>query len=310
MGILSFDKQEVGQLKDNVTGIKDELNSIYTEMSTNLDLLKSSWDGKNSDNVLIDSDEIVRKNKEIITRLETNISFLADAIKIYDQAENAGVSISSVNQSLKDKYPSYFNTNMTKVTVDGVEYYVVNTAINPIDYAKHVKEKGLSQRYTNAGKCLMAAQFYAQEMMYGNKSSFNRFAELDGAPSWNFSKSVQNENIEIVKEGLYEIFKSGYPAVIKVDQTSPDKPNSRHYVTAVGFTTDITDPSQINENNILVIDPASGNLVTLAKSGKYRDRVFFAENGKYEVIGPSDDLVAKVDSKTNKKNKSEILVES
>lgn len=307
MSVLIFDKQEVGQLKDNISTIKDELNSIYKVMSDNLELIKSSWDGKNSDNILIDSDEIVRKNNEIISRLETNISFLVDAIKIYDQAQNAGVSVSSVNQSLKDKYPSYFLTTMSKTTVDGVEYYVVNTAINPIDYAKHVKEKGLWQAYANGSKCLMVAQFYGQEMMYGNMSTFAEYESLSGSPSGNFNNSIKDSNLDVVKKGLYEILKDGYPAVIKTNQTSPGHLNSRHYVTAVGFTTDVTDPSQINENNILVIDNASSNLVTLAKSGKYSDRVFFAENGKYEVIGPGQRLVSKVESKT--KGKDEVKKE-
>lgn len=300
MGVLKFNKDVISKLKGDVVDSKNELSSLYKEIGTNLDLIRENWKGQKSNVILADMDQIKKINDGIVKRLEENVSFVESAIKVYEDAENTGVVSSSMKQQLVDKFPGYFSSintdNVFKTTVNGKEYYVVNTAMDPIEYAKIVKERGLTQNYTNDGECLMISTWYAKQMSLGISSTFKDYEDLVGGGGEEFANNIWSEDLNVVKEGIFNAVSSGYPSVIRVNQTTPGKESSRHYVTVVGFTTDITDYTQINENNILVIDNAHvRNPCTLAESGKYGPRTFLKENGKYEVKVPTAEFEAVIE---------------
>lgn len=124
-------------------------------------------------------------------------------------------------------------------------------------------------------------------MLEGKYSSFNEYLELKGYGSGKINNSIKSPNVEVVKNGIYSFLSKGYPAVIKVTRQK----GGRHYVTAIGFKTNVTNPSQINENNILVLDNATGKITTLADSGN-GNRRFYKEQNQYEVIGPNNKYLA------------------
>lgn len=195
--------------------------------------------------------------------------------------------------------PSYSSGKIRIANVEGQNYFIVNTATDPLEYGKVVLSKGMSQKTALGSQCLMIAQWYALEIMSGNTSSYNDYLNLSGSPSTKINNSIKSQDIGIIKNGLFDFLNNGYPAVIKVSRTS----SGRHYVTAIGYKNEVKNASDLNENNILVLDNASGKISTLADSG-YGNRKFYAEQNQFEVIGPNNEFIKRIQAKENSKKEA------
>ena len=296
MSNLKYDKTGMTEVKEKFLNIKNELQTLYSEINNNLDMVIINWKGKRSEDTFDNIEEIKKGSEELIEKLDLNIDFLDNVIQIFDKVENASLTQSTSEEIMKLPYLIQFDpSKLFPQEVNGEEFLLVNTQINPIDYGNHVFENDLWEKGANGGKCLMVAQYYAMSIMEGEMRSFSHYEGLTGSPSAKINKNIKNSNVEKVKEALFEILNDGFPAVIKVSTSE----GGRHFVTAIGYRVDVTNPSQLTEENILVIDNATGKVSTLFDSG-YGNRSFYKEDGEYEVIGPNDKFVKATDERRGK----------
>lgn len=291
MSVLKFDRNSVLSKKSELTSLQNDLNNTIKNVDNNFELLKNNWKGNKSNVTLLDLVDLSKAGANLLKRVDENINYLDGAIKIYDQSENVQFASSTNSEHLKEFFPKLprlnMNENLYSINFDGKEYFVINSAIDPFEYGEIVLSKGLSQKNAWFSGCLMVAQFYAMEILLGNKTTYNSFLKLSGSPSSNINNSIKSENLEDVKESLYDLLNDRKPAVIKVTSSQV----SRHYVTAIGYTADVTSSKDLNENNILVLDPATGKISTLADSG-WGNRKFLAQQNEFEVIGPNEEFMS------------------
>lgn len=292
MSDLKFDKNNVSQTKTKLSTLKSEMETILKDVNTNFDLIKTGWDGQRSETILSDIETINKSNAVLMTSVNDNIEFLESAIKTFEEAES--VAVSSGKPVLENFFSNFANLhglgNTYIIEFEGKTYKVVKTDMDPLEYAAIINSKALSQKTDHFSGCLMVAQWYAYQMYSGITPTRKDFETLRGNPSGNINRSFKSENIEDIKAELFNSINNRQPMVVKVTS----KQVSRHYVTAIGFTTDVTDPSQITEKNILVLDPATGKVSTLYDSG-WGERAFLAQQNEFEVIGPNANLMAKIE---------------
>ncbi len=296
MSNLKFVKSGVIDTKTKLVILKDEMISISKSLYDNFNSIKTIWEGTKSKEVLSVIEELKKKTENLNKRLDENASFLESVIKTYDEAESAAVSTKP--SDFLEKFfisisPLSSSGKVRVANFEGQNYFIVNTAIDPFEYGKIVYSKGMSQRTALSDQCLMIAQWYAQEIMLGNRSKYSDYLKLSGGPSTRINNSIKSQDIETVKSGLFDILNNGNPAVVKVSRAA----GGRHYVTAIGYKGEVTKASDLNENNILVLDNASGKITTLADSG-YGNRKFYAEKNGFEVIGPNKQFIEFAAAKT------------
>lgn len=296
MGNLKFDKSGTISKKTKLITLKDEMTTISNTIDDSFNSIKSNWEGVKSREILSSVDDLQKSKEKLNTRINDNISFLENVIKTYEKAESAAVSTKP--SDFLEKFfisisPLSSSGKVRVANFEGQNYFIVNTAIDPFEYGKIVYSKGMSQRTALSDQCLMIAQWYAQEIMLGNKSKYSDYLKLSGGPSTRINNSIKSQDIETVKSGLFDILNNGNPAVVKVSRAA----GGRHYVTAIGYKGEVTKASDLNENNILVLDNASGKITTLADSG-YGNRKFYAEKNGFEVIGPNKQFIEFAAAKT------------
>lgn len=216
-------------------------------------------------------------------------------------------NIDSLDSNSRKNASNIERKNMVLKTFNDNNYYVIDTPISPLDFAEEVVKNRTHQQFYHGSKCSIVNIWYSALLLlktkptrsnYENFYTWTTISSVDG-----YSNKVNSENLEDIKVGLYNFLNEGQPAVIKVTQQAK---NRRHYVTAIGFTEDVKTASDLNPNNILVLDSANGQVSTLATSG-YGGRDFYAEvnsKGKlvYEVSGPTVEFLNEVSYRVNLKN--------
>ncbi|NLV90471.1 MAG: hypothetical protein GX032_03265 [Tenericutes bacterium] len=172
----------------------------------------------------------------------------------------------------------------------GKEFYIINTPINIFEYENMVKKIGLYEGGGNGqgSQCLLISQMYATDLTKGKVRTQSEFSNPNDSPAVYFHHNIMSEDIEVVKAGLFNGIQNGHPMVLQVSAKNVD----RHFVTVLGFTTDVKNSSQISEDNIIVLDNAYGEIKILSETG----RVFENDGGKYRVMGPTDKYLIQIAS--------------
>lgn len=182
------------------------------------------------------------------------------------------------------------NGKMLKIKFNGKEFYVANSKINCLDYAKYIQEYKL---YQDAGvcpsDCMLLSQYYAMDMMRGSFTDGNAMVSGAGSPATRINDYVKSHSKDDILRYLYNETLAGRPTVLQVSQVNSHN-GDRHLVTVVGFDTSVKSYKDLNPDNIFVLDCYDGKLQTLslARSKGGHERRLFASGGYYLVRGATD----------------------
>jgi len=138
----------------------------------------------------------------------------------------------------------------------GEKWTVATTKASLPSYASYVKGK-ISQDSNTAefgDKCLSFAETHAYALYTGNTG--DSAARASAYPhSGAFTSFINDSKTETLKK-IYSEIMNGRPVVVQVNGNKQG--TSRHFVTVVGFKSSVTDPSQLTEKDLLIIDSWDG----------------------------------------------------
>ncbi len=212
------------------------------------------------------------------------IDLFVDEIDLSSQTSNYTQGTVHTSMSSND------NPYLRSFTLNGEEYYAVDTAIPIEEYAAYIQKNRLYQDAGfQDGQCMVLSQYYAVDMLRGKFTSKRTMNAHEGAPACRINVRCSSSDPNVVLQYCFEEITKGHPVVLQVTQKNSYK-GDRHLVTMVGFTKDVKSWEDLNPNNILVLDCADGKIQPLGLSreegGHARD--LFAQGGSFQALGPTD----------------------
>ncbi len=277
---------------------KEGYNKVAAKITKNIGRLKNGF---------TNSDSWFTSYLNDLNALEASLaSFSADGLKtpiefkgtfedIFGKVTMPAIKTGG-DPNCNESLASLGSDHMIKITINGQDFYVVDTKISVEDYEKYVQNNKL---YQNAGllggECMILSQYYAVDLMRGTYTSKGSMASLSGGPATRINNHVTSQNEQDVLNYAYNEINEGRPVVLQVTQVNSNK-GLRHLVTMVGYTPDVKSAADLNPDNILVLDCVDGKLQTLgqARSEGGHERRMFNQGGKgYHVVGATNKFLAK-----------------
>ena len=162
--------------------------------------------------------------------------------------------------------------------------------MNLDDYEAYLQKNGL---YQNAGllgsRCDMLSGYYAMDLLRGSYTSKSTMQNGEGGSCFNINRTVADANVEPIMQYTYEELSKGNPVVLQVTQKRSNE-GLRHFVTVVGYSSNVTSYQDLTPENMLVIDCVDGKIQTLNE----RNRNYYNQKGKYYAKAPTEDFLAKI----------------
>ncbi len=273
-----------------VTQLKIE-DEKYESLKSQLDSLVAPQRYDNNGNELSQYGVYIRKRAEleilIANAREVCIAY-QDAVK---EAVNSIERLDGITKNVEIKslagliessssYSVLSSTDqLLEVSYLGQEFYVTNSKINPFTYSEYVRKNGMTQNAGALGnQCMMAAQYYAMDMISGRYTPSNNFKYMVGSPATKINNRTLSNNPSDVLSFVFQEVQAGRPVVL---QTSQRKQGLRHLVTVVGFKKGVNNSDQLLPENILVLDNVDGKVQTLSE----RNRRIYNQGKGYQALG-------------------------
>ena len=142
----------------------------------------------------------------------------------------------------------------TNTLINYGEYYVVNTAYPVIDYYNHIQKYGIYQEATTdyRNKCLGVSYLYARDLTVGSAKK-DMDSAYAGAETWYTMTNSPEEQTAL--DIVYREITAGRPVAMNVKG-----PTYRHWVTVVGFKTDVTSAADLKAEDLLILDSWDGKV--------------------------------------------------
>ena len=235
----------------------------------------------------------------IISNLGTLSSYLITTSGNYQDADkNADDVITgsgdSLNLSGLGTQNGISTGAMRTYTYDGKTFNITNAKVNLDDYEAYLQKNGL---YQNAGllgsRCDMLSGYYAMDLLRGTYTSKSTMEAGSGGSCYNLNRTVSDTNVEPIMQYTYDELSKGNPVVLQVTQKRSNE-GLRHFVTVVGYNSNLTSYKDLTPENMLVIDCVDGKIQTLNE----RNRDYYNQKGKYYAKAPTTEFLAKI-NKTN-----------
>ena len=305
---LNINFEKADRISNGFTEIKTECEGILTSSKTiNANTFSSYSPGTVSNNASIQS-----SINEVSNLVSKQCSLFVSSIALYREAyeeekRRIEAELKDVkNVELRGSFESYNDESITilgsvdggkmlKIKFEGKEYYVPNTKVSPLDYQKYVEKYRLTQNGGLLPKdCLLLSQYYAVDMMRGTFTNRGIMARAEGSPATRIRNTVSSSTRTPILKYIYSEMLAGRPTALQVTQVNSYK-GDRHWVTVVGFSTNVKSYKDLNADNLLVLDCVDGKLQTLSKSRKSggHERDLFAQGGTYLVRGATNDFLRK-----------------
>lgn len=145
------------------------------------------------------------------------------------------------------------------------EWTVVSTKVSVEDYLDVVKENKITQdsdvsKY--GGSCLSVSYTHASNLYNGKTDDVVDDGNYKYAEEFNsFYSDDKDETLKVI----YSQILRGKPVIMQVNGNEDG--SNRHFVTVVGFRKSVSDPSQLTEKDLLIIDPWDGNVERMDQDG-------------------------------------------
>ncbi len=237
----------------------------------------------------------------IVSELQQTTSFIGKAEADYKTADAAANNTISDKTGTGPTSTSSANAissgTMVPYQFNGKNFNVVNTKISLDDYTAYINKNKMTQNGgLLGGDCMLLSQYYAADMLSGKYTSRSAMANCQGAPAPRMNEVMSTPNRDEALQYMYKELNEGHPVTLQATQVNTQKDGSRHIVTVVGYTSDVKSASDLNKDNILVLDNVDGKIQTLgqARSEGGHDRDLFAQGGKYQVKGPTEKFLATI----------------
>ena len=175
---------------------------------------------------------------------------------------------------------------MNLASFNGVEFKVVNTAVDPMTCAKLVRDSicthpGGTDKYS--GYCLGFANYYVY-CMVDNVTNVDLSVALRKymtSRKLSYKKELYS-NPNTMMAQLYDLLSAGLPQMLMVEAILHR--GSRHFVTVVGYRSSVTRREDLRPQDLLIIDSFDGKLESMDPAIEQVDtRVLFKQDGKYRI---------------------------
>ena len=153
----------------------------------------------------------------------------------------------------------------TTLNILGGNFVVVNTSINVQSFASQMKRNGVwqgsnSEKYGD--KCLGFAYTHAWGL-YSGTTNYNGDSGLNYVGASHFS-TYMNDNLQDVLSVVYSEINKGRPVVLQVNGNK--KGTSRHFVTVVGYNSNVKSASSLKSTDLLIMDSWDAQLERMDQS--------------------------------------------
>jgi hypothetical protein len=305
---LNINFEKADRISNGISEIKTECEDILSSSKS----ISASAFGSYSPSTVSNNSSIQASISEVSNLVSKQCTFFISSIELYREAyeeekkrieeELKAASTpefkGTVGLSFNDSVTilgSVSGGKMIKIKFEGREYYIPNTKISCIDYQKYVEKYRITQ---NGGllpnDCLLLSQYYAVDMMRGSFTKKSAMARTEGSPATRIRNTVSSSVRSPILKYVYDEMLAGRPTALQVTQVNSYK-GDRHWVTVVGFSTNVKSYKDLNADNLLVLDCVDGKLQVLSKSRSSggHERDLFAQGGTYLVRGATNDFLNK-----------------
>ncbi len=153
---------------------------------------------------------------------------------------------------------TYGNGKVVNVNMLSGNWTVANTKTDLVTYANYIASKGVRQnvdtsKYTDY--CLAFSYVHAYDLYNGTKGTASMAGSY--AHAGEFTDYI-NDNKSAVLSKVYSEISKGKPVILQVNGNKAG--NRRHFVTVVGYKSNITDPTKLTEKDLLIIDSWDGKV--------------------------------------------------
>lgn len=236
---------------------------------------------------------LINNSKNLCEQYQNEANDLVSKIKNLDSS----IKQSNISDYISDDLTSNISIvstsnldNLLTINYNGTNYNIVDTKIPVVEYSNYIQK---NKMYQNAGalggQCMIASQIYARDLLRGTYTSKEDFVNMEGSPATRINEKVCSQNKDEVLQYVYNEIQEGHPVVLQVTQKRSNE-GLRHLVTVVGFKEGVNSYSQLNSENILVLDNVDGKIQTLSE----RNRDLYNQGGNgYYALGPAENFLAK-----------------
>lgn len=274
-------KVETDQLKacaNTYKTLAEQYKNDWQAIENKLNECKNYWQGSFAS----DFDEVLKKvndaRNSVYDNTMTLATFINEAADLYEKYDGdiARALRDDPNKDAAD-YPSGVVASRKKYDFNGTSYTVPDGFSG--DYNYHQYDGKYNGSMNKA--CSLFAMATVLSMINGKKITPESL-KSDGSKYWNSNgctwRGLKSDTRSGGAGGYSAVYDSIYnqkkPCVIELKNSSN---GSTHFVAAVGVKSG-ADPNNITNNDILVVDPATGKTCTLAdavsvqyNSGRNRD---------------------------------------
>lgn len=262
-------KVETDQLRacaNNYKTYAQQYNDDWQVIENKLNECKNYWQGSFAS----DFEEVLKKVNKTKSYIYDNTielaNFMTQAADLYDKYNGDIARALREDTSKKaNDYPEGVVASRKKYDYNGTSYTVpdgFSEDYNYHQYADHYKG-------TMTKACSLFAMATVLSMINGKKITPESL-KSDGSKYWNSNgctwRGLKSDTRSGGAGGYSAVYDSIYnqkkPCVIELKNSSN---GSTHFVAAVGVKSG-ADPNNITNNDILVVDPATGKICTLAEA--------------------------------------------
>lgn len=230
---IEVENEEYKEYLNNKTTLENNLRTYETNCKTLI---------TQADNIITKINEL---NSVVTTKVESTVSS-ATGVRNYDGKKEYGLS-------------SDMEVSRTATLINYGEYYVVNTNYSVIDYYNHIQDKQIYQasdsRYYNS--CSSVAHLHAKELTLGTAgNNLHNLLERGGIDTYYHKNNFYSENQQVVLNEIYNELSQGRPVTLNCANNN----GGRHWVTVIGFKTEVESGSELKAEDLLILDAWDGEI--------------------------------------------------
>lgn len=147
----------------------------------------------------------------------------------------------------------------------GDEWTVVSTKISVPDYEKVVANNRITQDSNSSryGDYCLAFSYVHASNMYNGYTGDTAVDAGNYKHASEFNSFYSNNKTDVLNK-IYSEIVQGKPVVLQVNGNTSG--TSRHFITVVGFRNSVTDPGQLTEDDLLIMDSWDGKIERMDQS--------------------------------------------
>ena len=280
LGKSLIDSNEVPSLQSSIDNVDSSINNNlleaneilynivynYLEDLNGLNVRHTSLDYKISKTEdILDIKELNEEKSLVEAKMNIDIEKIERFIKQIDElgksiteTNTSPVVVSKPASSTEPQIEENVGNKVKLFNALGGTWVVADTNGNLSSYLGSIKNGGIYQASDSSkygDQCLSFAESYGHDLIYGTVTG------VGGASSYAHSSTFQNamyDNKSDALKAIYTELRNGNPVVLQVNGNSQG--TVRHFVTVVGYNSNVKNSSELREEDLLIVDSWDGQL--------------------------------------------------